>query len=84
MKEVSTEYEFSRWLSKARKGEKVVYFDGFLMLERQRHVLNHAGTPFPDKIRTAILAWRAYLEGLVELVQHKREEGSYEYIAVRS
>jgi len=83
LKEVSTEEAFSNWLSKARRGEKIVYFDGFLMLERQRHVLNHADMPFPAKIKTAMLAWRAYLEGFVELVQHKRDEGEYSYIAVK-
>lgn len=83
MKEVSTEDAFSNWLSRARKGERVVYFDGFLMLERQRHALNNAGVPFPAKIKTAMLAWGAYLEGLVELVQHKRDEGEYSYIAVK-
>lgn len=84
MKEVDTEYNFNYWLSRAKKGEKIMYFDGFLMYERQKYVMagvNKEG--FPQKIKTAMLAWRAYLEGLVVLVQRKREEGSYEYIAVR-
>ena len=82
MKEVDTEGGFDFWLSKAKKGSKVVYFDGFLMLERQKFLM--AGgetTELPQKIRTA---WRAYLEGFVVLVQHKRDEGEYEYIAIRS
>lgn len=81
---MDTEDNFDYWLARARPGEKVVYFDGFLMLERQKFVM--AGVPkegFPQKIKTAMAAWRAYLEGLVELVQHKRDEGEYEYIAVR-
>jgi len=40
-------------------------------------------TKLPQKIRTAMAAWRAYLEGFVVLVQHKRDEGEYEYIAIR-
>lgn len=83
MREVSTEDAFANWLHKARKGEKIVYFDGFLMLERQRHMINHAGTDFPQKIKTAMLVWKAYLNDLVVLVQHKRDEGEYEYIAIR-
>lgn len=85
MKEVDTEDNFSYWLYRAKKGEKVVYFDGFLMLEKQKLMM--AGVmkeDFPQKIKTAMLAWRAYLEGLVVLVQHKRDEGEYEYIAVKS
>lgn len=84
MKEVDTEDSFAYWLSRAKKGEKIVYFDGFLMYERQKFVM--AGVPpegFPQKIKAAMAAWRAYLENLVVLVQHKRDEGEYEYIAVR-
>lgn len=84
MKEVDTEDNFAYWLSKAKKGEKVVYFDGFLMYERQKFVM--AGIPaegFSQKIKTAMAAWRAYLEDIVVLVQHKRDEGEYEYIAVK-
>jgi len=84
LKEVNTEDGLYSWLKKAKKGEKIVYFDGFLMLERQRHLLNNAGVEFPQKIRTGMLAWRFYLEGLVELVQRKRDEGKYEYIAVKA
>lgn len=84
MKEVNTEDSFSWWLSKAKKGEKIMYFDGFLMLERQRLVMNGIEVgQMPQKIKTAFLAWRAYMDGLVTLIQHKRDEGEYEYIAVR-
>ena len=84
MKEVDTEDNFDYWLSHAKKGSKVVYFDGFLMFERQKFLM--AGgekTELPQKIRAAMAAWRAYLEDLVVLVQHKRSEGEYEYIAIR-
>lgn len=85
MKEIDTEYGFTWWLSKAKKGERVVYFDGFLMLERQRLVMNgFTRDQFPQKIKTAILAWKAYMDGLVTLTQRKRDDGEYEYIATRS
>lgn len=84
MKEVDTEYNFTYWLSKAKKGDRVMYFDGFLMLERQRLVNNGVmRDQMPQKIKTAMLAWRAYLEDLVVLVQRKRDEGEYEYIAIK-
>ena len=84
MKEVDTEDSLTYWLAKAKKGEKVMYFDGFLMYEKQKFVM--AGIPaegFSQKIKTAMLAWSAYLEGLVVLVQRKRDEGDYEYIAIK-
>lgn len=84
MKEVDTEDSFAYWLSRARRGEKVLYFDGFLMLERQKLVM--AGVQrdgFPQKIKAAMAAWRAYLEDLVVLVQRKKDEGEYEYIAIK-
>lgn len=84
MKEVDTEDSFAWWLSKAKKGEKIVYFDGFLMFERQKLVmLGVESGSMPQKIKTAFLAWKAYMDGLVTLVQHKRDAGEYEYIAVR-
>ena len=85
MKEVDTEDSLRFWFSKAKRGEKVVYFDGFLMLERQRLINNGVDREaMPQKIKTAMMAWRMYLEGLVALVQHKRDEGEYEYIAIKS
>lgn len=84
MKEVDTEDNFSYWLSRAKKGEKVVYFDGFLMRERQIFATNGFDREsMPQKIKTAMAAWRAYLEDRVVLVQHKRDEAEYEYIAIK-
>ena len=81
---MDTEDNFNYWLSRAKRGEKVVYFDGFLMLERQRLINNGIDRDsMPQKIKSAVAAWRAYLEDRVVLVQHKRDEGEYEYIAVK-
>lgn len=85
MKEVDTEESFSWWLSRAHKGEKVMYFDGFLMLERQKLIMNGIErNMMPQRIKTAARAWGAYLNGFVTLVQRKKDEGEYEYIAVKS
>ncbi len=43
MKEVDTDDSLTYWLAKAKKGEKVMYFDGFLMYEKQKFVM--AGIP---------------------------------------
>jgi hypothetical protein len=38
----------------------------------------------PEKIRAANFAWRLYTEGLVTLVQKKKDQYSYDYIAVKA
>ena len=84
MKEVDTEIAFAYWLKNANKGDRVVYYDGFLF--RDREILVHNGLPatgFPDKIKAAIFAWKAYLNGLVQLTQRKRGDFEYEYIATK-
>lgn len=85
MKQVDNEAGFIYWMSKARPGEKAVYYDGFLMMDRERF-LNAGGTVdmFPQAIKAARVAWKAYMDGRVVLVQKKKDACSYEYIAVRT
>ncbi len=85
MKEVDNEASFIHWVSKARKGEKAVYYDGFLMMDRERFL--QAGglvDQFPQKIKAARVAWKAYMDGHVLLVQKRKDACSYEYIAIRT
>lgn len=84
MKEVDSETAFAFWLKTAKPGERVLYYDGFLMRDREAF-LRAGGTVdnFPAKIKAAIHAWRAYLDGAVKLVQKKREDYEYEYIAIK-
>lgn len=84
MKEVDTEDSLGWWVNKAKKGEKVMYFDGFLLYERQ--VLINNGVmrdQFPQRLKTAIMAWKLYLDGVLTLVQRKRDHNQYEYIAIK-
>ena len=85
MKVIVNQESMNRWLDKARSGEKVVYYDGMLMAEREKFFAA-GGTPerLPEPMRVARIAWKAYLEGMVRLVQKRKGNMSYEYIAVRT
>lgn len=85
MKEVDNETSFRYWLKTAEPGEQVVYYSGFLM--RDREVFLRSGgllESFPPRIRSAIEAWRAYLNGTVKLTQKKQNGYDYQYIATKS
>lgn len=85
MKEVDNEQALLHWVSKAKKGEKAVYYDGLLMMDRNRYFQNGGMVGGePEKIRAANFAWRLYTEGLVTLVQKKKDQYSYDYIAVKA
>lgn len=85
MKEVDTEATFHYWLRGAKKGERVVYYDGFLMRDREQAIKSGFFVEqFPPRIKTAILAWKAYMNGEVVLTQKKRGFGEYEYIATKA
>lgn len=84
MKQLDTELSLEYWVQKSRKGEKAVYYDGFLMMDRQRY-LSHGGLPEnqPEKLKVAKLAWKLYNDGMVTLVQKKKDSYSYDYIAIK-
>ena len=85
MKEIDTDVSFAYWLRNAEKGESVVYYDGFLL--RDREILTRNGLRpehFPDGIKTAIMAWRCFTDGLVTLTQKRRGYFDYAYIATKA
>lgn len=74
-----------RWLSKANKGEKVVYYEGMLMADKERFYINGGTTDkLPEPLRAARVAWSAYMNDEVHLIQKRKGFLSYEYIAVRA
>lgn len=85
MKEVNSDIGFAYWLSKAKRGSRVMYYDGFLMMDKEKSIKN-GGFPenFPSHIRAANMAWKAYKDGFVILVQKKKDACSYEYIAIKT
>lgn len=74
-----------RWLSKANKGEKVVYYEGMLMADKERFYINGGTTDkLPEPLRAARVAWSAYMNDEVHLIQKRKGFLSYDYIAVRA
>lgn len=78
---------FTRWVEVARPGEKMVYHTGFLVIDREKIVQ----LPSYGIARVFIepyhaigqYAWWAYERGLVVLVQRKRSDGVFDYIAIK-
>lgn len=84
MKEVDSDLAFQYWNKGARKGERVVYYDGFLMRDREYFIRGGGfANNFPPKIKAAISAWDAYMNGSVMLVQKKVAAHEYQYIAIK-
>ena len=85
MKTITNSDEMIRWASKAKRGEKVVYYNGMLIADRERHFQRGGfADTMPETMKTAKAAWRCYMDGLVCLVQKKNGAMDYDYIAVRS
>lgn len=75
----------TRWASKAGRGEKAVYYTGMLIADRERHFQRGGfADTMPESMKAARAAWRAYMDGLVYLVQKKNGSMDYEYIAVKA
>ena len=78
---------FQRWVETARGGDKMTYYVGNLMVDREKIVQ----LPSYGMARVFIepahglgqYAWWAYERGLVELVQRKRADGRFDYIAFK-
>lgn len=84
MKNIDTELSLEYWAKKARSGEKAIYYDGFLMLDRQLYFMSSGGLESqPEKLKVARLAWRLYTDGVLNLIQKKKDDFSYEYIAIK-
>ena len=85
MKNIQNDVEFASWVSKAKSGEKAKYYGGLLMKDRQHHFANTSYTgKTPPALAAAAIAWRAYMDGLVHLVQKKNDSFDYDYIAVKA
>lgn len=84
MRNIDTELSLEYWAKKARSGEKAVYYDGFLLMDRQLHFMNGGmAETQPEKLKVAKLAWKLYADGTLSLVQKKKDDFSYDYIAIK-
>jgi hypothetical protein len=82
VRHIETPDEFVRWATDARKGQRVCYFQGWLMFDRMTrpHEELYGGaalTPY----KTCNKAWDFYKLGVVTLVQKKIGIEHYFYIA---
>ena len=85
MKTISNSDEMIQWASRAKRGERAVYYNGMLIADRERHFQRGGfADTMPESMKAARSAWRAYMDGLVYLVQKKNGPMDYDYIAVKS
>lgn len=70
---------FHKWVEWAKPGDKVVYHRGYLLWNRDGH-----GKLIDRELgKIAFDAYRAYEKKQVVLVQRKRGNHDYEYVAVK-
>jgi hypothetical protein len=75
--------EFVNWLGLAGAGEQMVYAVGFLSVAvHAADLIKHPNAPKLAAVQEA--AWKAYMRGMVHLVQRRLGAERYEYLAVRA
>ena len=73
--------KFDEWVSKSRKGDKIMYYRGFLFAPNEQKL-----SPTLDLNRVKRLAdhvRNAYHQNLITMVQKRHDDFDYEYIAIR-
>ena len=73
--------KFDEWISKSRKGDKIMYYRGFIMAPDIQKL-----SPTQDRTRVWKLrnhVHNAHSSNLVALVQKKHADLDYEYVAQR-
>jgi len=74
--------KFDEWLNKSRKGDKIMYYRGFLFAPNQQKL-----SPTLDLNRVKRLAdhvRNAYYSNTITMVQKRHDDMDYEYWAVRT
>lgn len=72
--------KFNAWVRNARRGEKIVYYRGYLPDDR----FVDAGAKAVAVEDVARAAWSSYLEDEVLLTQRRFGYKTYEYIATKT
>ena len=73
--------KFNEWISKSRKGDKIMYYRGFIMAPEMQKL-----SPTSDRTRVWKLrnhVRHAHYKDLVTLVQKRHDKMDYEYWAQR-
>ena len=74
--------KFDEWLSKSRKGDKIMYYRGFLFSPNQQKL-----SPTLDLNRVKRLAdhvRNTYHSNAITMVQKRHDDMDYEYWAIRT
>lgn len=77
--------DFTRWATHAKRNDRIVYYKGLLMRDRQlnENLLGNVEGDIPQ-FRTANKALEFSDLGIVKLFQDRHGEGDYSYIAVKA
>jgi len=77
--------DFTRWATHAKRNERITYYKGLLMRDRQlnENLLGSTEGEVPQ-FRTANKALEFSELGVVKLFQQRHGEGNYSYIAVKA
>jgi hypothetical protein len=73
--------KFDEWVNKSRKGDKIIYYRGYLCDPWQQKLSPTMSRTNIEKLRKYV--YHAYLKRVVTLVQKRHDSMDYEYIAVR-
>lgn len=77
---------FGQWLKKAKPGDRVVYYEGFLLQDRTSWIVfadSSVAIPQAAVRAAANEAWAAYEMGSVILTQKRLGDGDYIYYATK-
>ena len=72
---------FHNWINKAKKGEKISYYRGYIVEPSIQRIGATNDILRIEKFRKQV--YGAYLSNLITLVQKKHDDLDYEYIAIR-
>ena len=81
MKEVDTKDAFNYWLDEAKSGDECLYYEGFLLRDKELALRGGGVATMPTRIVCAQAAWGALESDRVILYQRKNEDLHYEYYA---
>ena len=74
--------KFDEWLNKSRKGDKIMYYRGFLFAPNQQKLSPTLDLKRVEKLATHVR--NAYHGSTITMVQKRHDDFDYEYWAVRT
>ena len=73
--------KFEQWLNKSRKGDKIMYYRGFLFSPNQQKLSPTLDLKRVEKLATYVR--NTYHNNAITMVQKRHDDMDYEYWAVR-